>query len=62
MIYLNYINLLKIFICWTFEPIFDRIDENIDSYKYEVRRAHKELVEAEEDNRSSFVRKKLIYI
>ena len=42
--------------------ILDRIDENIDTSKHQVRRAHKELVEAEEDNRSSFVRKKLIYI
>ena len=42
--------------------ILDRIDENIDSSKYQVRRAHKELVEAEEDSRSSCARKTNLYL
>ena len=42
--------------------ILDRIDENIESSKYQVKRAHKELVEAEEDSRSSYARKINLYL
>ena len=42
--------------------ILDRIDENIDTSKHQVRRAHKELVEAEEDSRSSCARKTNLYL